>query len=61
MILTRRINESLTIGKQITVVVLGVKGRRVRIGIGAPEDIAVLPQEIIDKIRRAKLSHIDGR
>lgn len=54
MILTRRINESLTIGKQVTVVVLGVKGRRVRIGIGAPEDIAVLPQEIMDKIRQRK-------
>jgi carbon storage regulator len=46
LILTRRIGESLTIGSDITVAVIGVKGKQVRIGIDAPKDIPVLRKEI---------------
>jgi len=52
LILTRRVAESVRIGDDITVVVLGVKGKQVRIGIDAPKDIAVHREEIVDKIRR---------
>jgi carbon storage regulator len=52
LILTRRVTESVGIGDDITVVVLGVKGKQVRIGIDAPKDIAVHREEIVDKIRR---------
>jgi len=42
LILTRRIRESLKIGTDITVVVMGVKGTQVRIGVAAPKDVTVL-------------------
>jgi carbon storage regulator len=52
LILTRRITESLKIGSDITVTVLGVKGSQVRIGIDAPKDAAVHREEIAERIRR---------
>jgi carbon storage regulator len=52
LILTRRVGEVLTIGDDITVTVMGIKGRQVRIGIDAPKGVAVHRGEIIDKIRR---------
>jgi carbon storage regulator len=55
LILTRRIGESLKIGPDITVVVMGVKGAQVRIGIDAPKDVTVLRQEVADRDKR------DGR
>jgi carbon storage regulator len=51
LILTRRIGETITIGADISVVVLGVKGRQVRIGINAPRDVAVHREEIVDRIK----------
>ncbi len=51
LILTRRVGETLMIGNQVTVTVLGIKGSQVRIGVNAPKDITVHRQEIYERIR----------
>ncbi len=52
LILTRRIGESLKIGEDIKITLLGIKGNQVRIGIDAPRDVEVHREEIYDKIKR---------
>jgi len=54
LILTRRIGETVTIGSNIKVVVLGVNGRQCRIGIDAPKDVTVLREEIADRSGQVK-------
>ncbi len=51
LILTRRVGESLMVGDEITVTVLGVKGNQVRIGVNAPRDVAVHRDEIYNRIQ----------
>lgn len=52
LILTRRVGETLMIGDEVTVTVLGVKGNQVRIGVNAPRDVAVHREEIYERIKR---------
>ena len=51
LILTRRVGETLMIGDDISVTVLGVKGGQVRVGVDAPRDVMVHREEIYERIR----------
>ena len=52
LILTRRVGETVMIGDEVTVTVLGVKGNQVRVGINAPKNVAVHREEIFERIKR---------
>jgi carbon storage regulator len=52
LILTRRVGETVMIGNEVTVTVLGVKGNQVRIGVNAPKDVSVHREEIYERIKR---------
>lgn len=52
LILTRRVGETLMVGDEVSVTVLGVKGNQVRIGINAPKDVSVHREEIYLRIQK---------
>jgi len=60
LILTRRVGETLMVGDNVTVTVLGVKGNQVRIGVNAPKDIAVHREEIYERIKRERTPDDEG-
>jgi carbon storage regulator len=57
LILTRRIGETLNIGDEVRVTVLGVKGNQVRIGVTAPKDVPVHREEIYERIKKEEESN----
>jgi carbon storage regulator len=61
LILTRRVGESLKIGDDITVAVVGINGQQVRIGIGAPRDVAVHREEIYERINASDRGKREAR
>ena len=61
LILTRRAGETVMIGSDITITVLGVKGNQVRIGINAPKDVAVHREEIFERIQSEQASAGSGK
>ena len=52
LILTRRVGETLMVGDDVTVTIIGVKANQVRIGVSAPKNVAVHRQEIYERIQR---------
>jgi carbon storage regulator len=60
LILTRRISETIVIGDNVQIAVLGVKGNQVRIGIEAPKNVSVHRKEIYEKIKQEKQLKVVG-
>jgi carbon storage regulator len=55
LILTRRVGETLMVGEEVTVTVVSVNGRQVRIGINAPKDVSVHREEVYERVQQEKL------
>ena len=61
LILTRRVGESLRIGDDVSVTVLGIKGSQVRLGVDAPKSIPVHREEVYDRINDENLKNSDDK
>lgn len=61
LILTRRVGETVVVGDEVTITVLGVKGNQVRCGINAPKRVAVHREEIYERIKREELDPSDEK
>lgn len=61
LILTRRVGESVVIGDDVTVTVLGVKGNQVRIGVDAPREVSVHREEIFERIQQENENPVINR
>jgi carbon storage regulator len=59
LVLTRRINEKLVIGDNVTVTLVGVRGNQVRIGIDAPREIKVHREEVHQRILKERAADTD--
>lgn len=60
LILTRRTGETVMIGNEVTMTVLGVKGNQVRIGLNAPKSIPIHREEIYERIKREQQGDVSG-
>lgn len=60
LILTRRVGESVMIGHEVTVTILGVKGNQVRVGVNAPKTVPVHREEIYERIKREEQGLANG-
>ena len=58
LILTRRVGETLVIGDDVTITVLGVRGNQVRIGVNAPKNVSVHREEIYERIKKEQAQGI---
>jgi len=61
LILTRRVGESLRIGDDVSVTVLGIKGSQVRLGVNAPKSIPVHREEVYDRINDENSKNSDKK
>ena len=61
LILTRRVGETVVVGDEVTVTVLGIKGNQIRCGINAPRHVAVHREEVYERIRREERRESDDR
>ncbi len=61
LILTRRVGETVMIGDDIAITVLGVKGNQVRVGVNAPKEVSVHREEIYERIKREEQTGISSR
>lgn len=61
LILTRRVGETVMIGDDVAVTILGVKGNQVRVGVNAPKEVSVHREEIYERIKREEQAGVAPR